>query len=297
MLQFLKISNFLIISIVCIVLIIVLYVVMQKKNKKNIEAKLGQIKKNKEKKLNPVKKEQAISISKKVSNYEPVSNDNPTSKPKISIKKKVTPENLKGVTNEVFEEIVNSNLFLNFSMSELWQDSVLSEVYMSNVCCTRLDAYLKKENLEQIQFESNMIPEIGGILLGRFNKLAEDNFRITLEEFIAIESVNPNLYTLEFCTDSLVKELGDVVDTYPALSVVGWFHTHPGHGLFLSIPDLTIQMGFFKESYQIAMEIDSLSAQLDTGFFTQKTSGKMNNSITNRPQWYSWKSIIGAISQ
>ena len=180
-------------------------------------------------------------------------------------------------------------------MSELWNDSVLNEVYMSDVCCNRLDAYLKKENLEQIQFESNMIPEIGGILLGRFNEVTEKKFRITLEEFIAIESVNPNLYTLEFCTDSLVKELGDVVDTHPALSVVGWFHTHPGHGLFLSIPDLTIQMGFFKESYQVAMEIDSLSKHLDTGFFTQKSTGKMNNSISERPQWYSWKSIISAV--
>jgi hypothetical protein len=44
------------------------------------------------------------------------------------------------------------------------------------------------------------------------------------------------------------------------------------------------------------MEIDSLSSQLDTGFFTQKTSGIMNNSIDNRPAWYSWKAIIDAIS-
>ncbi len=292
MLQLIKISNFLTLIVICIVMLFILYIIISKINKKQIQSNFAQIKKKK----SVPSMEHNITINKKKGNYDTPETLLNVKRPKINIRKKSTPENLKGVSVEFFNNLIESNAFLNFNMSELWQNSVLSDIYMSVECCNRLDAYLKKENLEQIQFEANMIPEIGGILLGRFNEEKPSCFRITLEEFIAIESVNPNLYTLEFCTDSLVKELGDVADTHPALSVVGWFHTHPGHGLFLSIPDLTIQMGFFRESYQIAMEIDSLSSQLDTGFFTQRTSGVMNNSIDNRPAWYSWKAIINAIS-
>jgi len=292
MLEILKISDFLTLIIASIVMLFIIYFIIKRINKKKIQSNIAQIKKSVVHSVT----EPSITILKKKSNYEIPDVHKENQRPKINIKKKSTPENLKGVSVEFFNNLINSSAFLNFDMSELWQNSVLSDIYMSVECCNRLDAYLKKENLEQIQFEANMIPEIGGILLGRFNEERPSSFRITLEEFIAIESVNPNLYTLEFCTDSLVKELGDAADTHPALSVVGWFHTHPGHGLFLSIPDLTIQMGFFRESYQIAMEIDSLSSQLDTGFFTQKTSGIMNNSIDNRPAWYSWKAIIDAIS-
>lgn len=275
-----------------IVVIIILYMIIRRVRKNSSEAKRAVYLNMRSDKI---RNGLNISIHKKKSRYEPPAQVN-TSRPKINIRKRHIPESLKGVSNDFFDQLISTNSFLNFSMSELWQDSVLSDVYMNIECCKHLDEYLKKENLEQIQFESNMIPEIGGILLGRFNEVKPSDFRITLEEFIAIESVNPNLYTLEFCTDSLVKELGDLADTYPALSVVGWFHTHPGHGLFLSIPDLTIQMGFFKESYQIAMEIDSLSKELDTGFFTQKTNGVMNNSIEKMPSWYSWKSIINVIN-
>lgn len=81
-------------------------------------------------------------------------------------------------------------------------------------------------------------------------------------------------------------------DLFPELVVVGWFHTHPGHGLFLSPPDLNIQK-HFREPYQFAMEIDSLTENLDTGFFTRRSNGDMNNTEHLRPgaRWFAWTEI------
>lgn len=284
------------------VALVVVFVVLKvlRKRRQNELAKILKEKKAMQQKPTPeepVIKNSGITFNKKSTEPAPVPDYTPSKTSKISIKKRQTTETPGQIDESTFEDLISESMYLNFDVKELWNDTQLSDIFMSELCCRRLDDYLKKENLEQTAFEANMIPEIGGILLGRFTVSNSENYRITLEEFIPIDSVNPNLYTLEFCTDSLVKELGDAIDTHPELSVVGWFHTHPGHGLFLSVPDMTIQMGFFKEPYQVAMEIDSLSRNLDTGFFTQKTNGKMNNSLYEKPKWYSWKSIIDAINQ
>lgn len=211
---------------------------------------------------------------------------------KISFTRSGSSSSITGLSSQAFDQLVKSKGFVMFDMSELWSDYKIRTIYMSLDCCSKLNNYLNTENIRQIEDESSVIPEIGGILLGRFNRMEDSFYRISLEEFIPIESVNPDLFSLEFCTDSLVREMGDVSEKFPHLTVMGWFHTHPGHGLFLSVPDMTIQMGFFKEPYQVAMEIDSLSKNLDTGFFCQKANGQVNNSAFDKKNWFSWHSIV-----
>ena len=43
---------------------------------------------------------------------------------------------------------------------------------------------------------------------------------------------------------------------YPGLRIVGWYHTHPGFGIFLSEMDLFIQQSFFAEPWQLAFVDD-----------------------------------------
>jgi proteasome lid subunit RPN8/RPN11 len=51
------------------------------------------------------------------------------------------------------------------------------------------------------------------------------------------------------------------------LSIVGWFHSHPGHGIFLSKGfDVEIQYGHFNRSWLIAMVYDPI--RHEGGFFT-----------------------------
>lgn len=46
---------------------------------------------------------------------------------------------------------------------------------------------------------------------------------------------------------------------YPKLSIVGWYHTHPGFGVEFSDMDLFIQKNFFSAPTQIALVTDPLS--------------------------------------
>ncbi|MDP2717317.1 MAG: Mov34/MPN/PAD-1 family protein [Candidatus Micrarchaeota archaeon] len=43
--------------------------------------------------------------------------------------------------------------------------------------------------------------------------------------------------------------------------VVGWAHSHPGYGCFLSATDVTTQQNFFCEDYHVALVVDPLSRE------------------------------------
>jgi proteasome lid subunit RPN8/RPN11 len=51
----------------------------------------------------------------------------------------------------------------------------------------------------------------------------------------------------------------------PELQMVGWYHTHPGWGIFLSVMDLFICDHFFNRPLDVALVIDP--CQGDRGFF------------------------------
>jgi proteasome lid subunit RPN8/RPN11 len=50
----------------------------------------------------------------------------------------------------------------------------------------------------------------------------------------------------------------------PDARIVGWFHTHPGHGVFLSGMDLFIQRGFFDAPHMVALVFDPRSGEIGT---------------------------------
>ncbi|NQU43017.1 Mov34/MPN/PAD-1 family protein [bacterium] len=65
---------------------------------------------------------------------------------------------------------------------------------------------------------------------------------------------------------------------FPTSRIVGWYHTHPGFGVFLSSMDLFIQENFFNLPWQVAFVIDPRSK--DEGFFCWK------NGETSRMSHY-----------
>ena len=55
-------------------------------------------------------------------------------------------------------------------------------------------------------------------------------------------------------------------ETYPDLKMVGWYHSHPGFGVFLSGHDLFIHRNFFTAPWQVAFVTDPLGKA--SGCFT-----------------------------
>ncbi len=197
----------------------------------------------------------------------------------------------KYLNEKLLYKIINQEIVFEFDARVLWEDTMISSVYFTQKSIRNLDAFLQAENLNPIQEKDDQIPEIGGILLGRpFLIKKQNTYKVLVDEFVPIDPEYNDRYQLQFSAQSMARDLGNIQEKFPDLMLVGWFHTHPGHGLFLSRPDLRIHDSFFKESYQFAMEIDSMSPRLDTGFFTRMKNGKVNNrkNLITDTQWYSW---------
>lgn len=201
--------------------------------------------------------------------------------------------------NENLERILEKEKSYIFDTTIMWKDTIVKEIIFNHKSMMDLNQYLIVESLNLIIENNSQIPEVGGVLLGRpFFSKKYKTYRVLVEEFVAIEPEYHDPYQLEFSSQSIAKKMGDIQDLFPKLILVGWFHTHPGHGLFLSTPDLRINETFFKEAYQFAMEIDPVSKRIDTGFFTRKKNGKVNNindkNLASR--WHSWSYLQSTFS-
>jgi proteasome lid subunit RPN8/RPN11 len=114
---------------------------------------------------------------------------------------------------------------------------------------------------------SDMKNEVGGILIGQW---CQDENQ---EQFIVVEHALPARHTrhgsvyLTFTQQSLV-DIHDQIDTnYKGQKIVGWYHTHPGMGVFLSHYDTWLHSNFFPEPWQVALVVEPVSAT--GGFFVR----------------------------
>ncbi|PPK88787.1 JAB1/Mov34/MPN/PAD-1 ubiquitin protease [Neolewinella xylanilytica] len=218
---------------------------------------------------------------------------------------RVTKRDVRDRFNGRFNPDETPDQFLSLDLAELWSASRVSELLFGKVAIAALDSFLRKENIDKIiaagrneageSWERNEdIPEIGGMLMGQYQPDANgQRYRVSVEQFIPLAARVQNLVKMEIDPMSLARDLSQAQDDHPHLTVVGWFHTHPGHGLFLSQPDLKVQYNHFRKPYHFAMEIDSLTNQLETAFFTYMPNERMNNRDTRRHDrgWFSWTEI------
>ncbi|RMG72682.1 MAG: hypothetical protein D6722_05055 [Bacteroidetes bacterium] len=180
-----------------------------------------------------------------------------------------------------------------FPLSKLWKDSAVAEVFIHRDCAKDLDVYIYKHNVDVYKKEKvDDIPEIGGFLLGTYRYFEDSGqYKVSLERFQPSTTDDQDLYRISF-KEQAWNELADLQDLYPDLKLVGWFHTHPGHGLFLSQPDLRIHQGFFRNKHYLAIEIDTKTETLDTAIFTRTQDGTINNSKDRiSPGWFHWTDL------
>lgn len=115
--------------------------------------------------------------------------------------------------------------------------------------------------------------ELGGVLLGR-EGIDHDDHTV----FVRIDAYLPATdyrntqasFTYTHETWSEIHRLKD--ERYPDLDIVGWFHTHPDFGVFLSGHDRFLHQSFFPEPLQVAYVVDPI--RRTRGFF-QWRDGKL----------------------
>ncbi|MBS6511322.1 MAG: Mov34/MPN/PAD-1 family protein [Clostridiales bacterium] len=106
--------------------------------------------------------------------------------------------------------------------------------------------------------------ESGGILVGEFvEEFGKQN--ILIEGFIEAKHCEATPQTLTFTHQTWEAVDKEMEKKHQGKSIVGWIHTHPDFGIFLSNYDTFIQENFFKEENQIAYVIDPIRGE--EGFY------------------------------
>jgi proteasome lid subunit RPN8/RPN11 len=108
--------------------------------------------------------------------------------------------------------------------------------------------------------------ELGGVLIGKVGKASRRSF-VEILDFVPASKGVSRRASFEF-TNEAQKEIHAVMeDRFKGLRILGWFHTHPGYGVFLSSADEFIDEHYFKESYHVAIVIDPTQEDADIGTF------------------------------
>lgn len=150
----------------------------------------------------------------------------------------------------------NVQLPLNFlSFGEIENDDV--KVYIKQ------DVYkaLEKYALQDVEHER------GTIILGDY---AEElgKTHVIISNYIEAKYTDASASTLTFTHETWDYVHKEHDAKFSDKKIVGWQHTHPNYGIFLSNYDLFIQENFFNMPFQVAYVIDPI--QNIRGFFQWK---------------------------
>ncbi len=115
--------------------------------------------------------------------------------------------------------------------------------------------------------QSDKRVELGGVLLG---KAYRHGRRIVVEISAALpaHSNDHGPIHFTFTADAWAQVHKDRAAQFPNLSIVGWFHTHPGLGVFYSSDDVVVQSAAFTLPWHVGLVVDPLSK--DASFFGWK---------------------------
>ena len=162
--------------------------------------------------------------------------------------------------------------------------------------------------------KNKLTNEAGGILVGHtIEELGKTNIMIT--GFIEAKHSEGTPTTLTFTHETWEYIHAEVARKYPGKKILGWIHTHPDFGIFLSDYDKFIHENFFNDENQIAyvvdpiQKIEGLYFWIDgkltkcTGFFIYDRTGEKIESADEKEEevtetkekTFSFKNVMIAI--
>lgn len=111
--------------------------------------------------------------------------------------------------------------------------------------------------------DQSMRVEIGGFLLGKLHESPE--WCCEIRGFTAAEHTRSTAGSLTFTHETWATLNRYLDQRGQGDKVLGWHHTHPGLGVFLSGYDEFIHRHFFSQPWQLAMVVDPVKQEF--GFF------------------------------
>lgn len=112
--------------------------------------------------------------------------------------------------------------------------------------------------------QTDLSRELAGVILGHYE---QQGSKVIIKVIAAIEARDAERQRASVkLTHESWAYINQVKDKmFPDLKIVGWFHTHPGFGIFLSEFDRFIHKNFFNLPWQVAFVIDPVAHK--EGFF------------------------------
>jgi proteasome lid subunit RPN8/RPN11 len=126
--------------------------------------------------------------------------------------------------------------------------------------------------------QSQMESELGGVLLG-FAYQHRGQRYVEVQVALPAPSEDRGPYHFTFNADVWAHVNRERDARYPALQIVGWFHTHPGLGVFFSADDVVVHSAAFVMPWHIALVVDPIREE--AAFF-----GWEGHEVTPLPGFY-----------
>ena len=128
------------------------------------------------------------------------------------------------------------------------------------------DLYLSKLAEEKIRNHamSRLDPrmEIMGLLLGTVYRHGEREYVLVRD--VATTDLDASLISVRFDRLGFEKLFESLDDSGFDYVIVGWYHSHPGHGCFLSQTDVDTQVSMFNRPFHSALVIDPVAMEIET---------------------------------
>ena len=138
--------------------------------------------------------------------------------------------------------------------------------------------------------KTNTSIELCGVLIGEVMRDDYGPF-VVVTEMIEGEHAEGSTAGVTFTQDTWAHVFRQLDGQYSGQRVVGWYHTHPGFGIFLSSMDMFIQTHFFNLPWQVAFVVDPLADM--EGMFEWRNGDIAPSS----PYWVGEQPFVGSHRQ
>jgi proteasome lid subunit RPN8/RPN11 len=131
--------------------------------------------------------------------------------------------------------------------------------------------------------------EVAGVLVGpQPEKQPDGRYVVHISDSIIARHTRMQGASVTYTPESWRYVNDRMAELYPegTAVIVGWYHTHPGFGIFLSGMDQFIHRNFFTQIWHVAMVLDPLAAE--SGFFCwNREKDKVSAYEFPWPKWAS----------
>jgi proteasome lid subunit RPN8/RPN11 len=132
-----------------------------------------------------------------------------------------------------------------------------------------LKIYIPSQVLEEMSrhADEDIGMELGGVLVGDSYSWKGYPY-VVVSGYVPAQVYQNTPASFRFTPDTWTQIHADIESLYPGKQIVGWHHTHPGYGVFLSGADRFIQNNFLNLPNHFAAVTDPRSRTF--GFFQNK---------------------------